>query len=165
MSIGENIKRIRTEKGLTQKELGKLCGMADSAIRRYENGGANPKIETLQKIAAALHVNTYDLRNDFRSFEANIIEEHPLLAAAKRTGNLNNDLFEDFKERTIIKKLDITKDKQELLFEYNKLNKVGKKEAIKRTQELAEIPKYRKEEDTETDEATEQDPTNRPAQN
>ena len=35
MSVGENIKRIRKEKGLTQKQLGELCGLADSAIRRY----------------------------------------------------------------------------------------------------------------------------------
>ncbi len=35
MTIGENIKRIRKEKGLTQKQLGSLCQMADSAIRRY----------------------------------------------------------------------------------------------------------------------------------
>lgn len=54
MTIGEKIKSARLSKKLTQKQLGKLCGMADSAIRRYELGGANPKIETLQKIADAL---------------------------------------------------------------------------------------------------------------
>ncbi len=43
MTIGENIKRIRKEKHLTQKELGHLCGMADSAIRRYELGKSTPK--------------------------------------------------------------------------------------------------------------------------
>ncbi len=43
MTIGENIKRIRKEKGLTQKQLGSLCQMADSAIRRYELGKARPK--------------------------------------------------------------------------------------------------------------------------
>lgn len=54
MPTGTKIKEIRKQKGLTQKQLGDLCGMADSAIRRYENGNANPKIETLQKIADAL---------------------------------------------------------------------------------------------------------------
>lgn len=61
MSIGENIKKIRLQKGLTQKQLGELCGMADSAIRRYENGRANPKIETRQKIATALGVSLAEL--------------------------------------------------------------------------------------------------------
>lgn len=60
-SIGQNIKKIRLNKNMTQKQLGDLCGMADSAIRRYENGGANPKIETLGKIAQALNVSIGDL--------------------------------------------------------------------------------------------------------
>lgn len=61
MPTGTKIKEIRKQKGLTQKQLGDLCGMADSAIRRYENGNANPKIETLQKIADALGCDILDL--------------------------------------------------------------------------------------------------------
>lgn len=56
MSVGSNIKQLRQNKGLTQKELGDLCGMADSAIRRYENGPSVPKLSTLNKIANALCV-------------------------------------------------------------------------------------------------------------
>ena len=48
---GDMIRKYRTEKGLTQKKLGELCGIADSNIRKYESGNQNPKIETLQKIA------------------------------------------------------------------------------------------------------------------
>ena len=54
MPTGTKIKEIRKQKGLTQKQLGDLCGIADSNIRKYENGKQNPKIETLQKIADAL---------------------------------------------------------------------------------------------------------------
>ena len=57
MPTGEKIKEIRKKRGLTQKQLGDLCGMADSAIRRYENGRANPKLETIKKIATALDVS------------------------------------------------------------------------------------------------------------
>ena len=74
-SVGEIIKKLRIERGLTQKQLGELCEMADSAIRRYENGRANPKIETLQKIANALNVNVSELRNDFQIFKDNIVDE------------------------------------------------------------------------------------------
>lgn len=56
MTVGEKIQAIRKEKGLTQEELGKRCGMEDSAIRRYELGKANPKIETLQKVSIALGI-------------------------------------------------------------------------------------------------------------
>lgn len=54
MAVGENIKKFRKEKGLTQKKLGEKCGIAESNIRKYENGKQNPKFETIQKIASAL---------------------------------------------------------------------------------------------------------------
>lgn len=58
-TIGEKIREIRVSKGLTQDALGKKCEpqMADSAIRRYENDRAFPKIETIQRIAKALEVS------------------------------------------------------------------------------------------------------------
>lgn len=61
METGERIRAIRTEKGLTQKELGERCGMVDSAIRRYESGRGNPTQKTLIKIAKALGVHLRDL--------------------------------------------------------------------------------------------------------
>lgn len=61
MTVGERIKAARKAKGLTQKELGEACGIAESTIRRYELGKLNPKYETLQKIAEPLGVNFLDL--------------------------------------------------------------------------------------------------------
>ena len=46
---GDMIRKYRTEKGLTQKKLGELCGIADSNIRKYESANQNTKIETHQK--------------------------------------------------------------------------------------------------------------------
>lgn len=61
MSIGENIREARGRKGLTQKQLGERCGMADSAIRRYESDRGNPTIETVKRIAKALEVDPFSL--------------------------------------------------------------------------------------------------------
>ena len=61
---GDKIRKLRKEKGLTQKQLGELCGIADSNIRKYESGKQNPKLETLQKIARALDVPITALRAD-----------------------------------------------------------------------------------------------------
>lgn len=58
MSIGTRIKSLRLEKGLTQKQLGDLCGMADSAIRRYESDKGNPTEKTINRIADALGVSS-----------------------------------------------------------------------------------------------------------
>ncbi len=63
MTISENIRRIRKERGLTQKQLGALVGSSEAYIRAYESGRRNPKPSTLEKIANALDVNTAALDN------------------------------------------------------------------------------------------------------
>lgn len=61
MTTGEKIRAARKRKGLTQKQLGELCGIAEPTIRRYELGKLNPKMETLIKIAEPLGVNWDEL--------------------------------------------------------------------------------------------------------
>lgn len=61
MTVGENIKRIRKERGLTQDELGNLVNLSGVAIMRYEKGQREPRQDTLIKIAKALGVHLRDL--------------------------------------------------------------------------------------------------------
>ncbi|MCL2204898.1 MAG: helix-turn-helix domain-containing protein [Defluviitaleaceae bacterium] len=56
MTIGDKIKFLRTKRGLSQSALGKLCGIADANIRKYESGKILPKYDTASKIANALNV-------------------------------------------------------------------------------------------------------------
>ncbi len=49
--IGKNIKKIRTVKGLNQTEFGKIFNLTRGSIGSYEEGRAEPKIETLKEIA------------------------------------------------------------------------------------------------------------------
>lgn len=62
MTTGEKIKQIRLRKGLTQSELGKRCGMADSQIGVYERGESIPRVATLSRIAEALDVDLTALK-------------------------------------------------------------------------------------------------------
>jgi len=64
MTIGEKIKQVRLRENLTQKQLAEKCGMADSAIRKYESGKITPKFETAKKIADALNIRPLDLYPD-----------------------------------------------------------------------------------------------------
>ena len=63
MTIGENIKRIRIQRGLTQSELGHLLKISESTVRGYELGIRNPKHQKLEAIAYALGVNVEVLTN------------------------------------------------------------------------------------------------------
>lgn len=61
MVLGERIKRIRTFRGLTQRELGLKLGYeersADVRVAQYESGYRVPKKDTLMEIAQVLNVN------------------------------------------------------------------------------------------------------------
>ena len=61
MVLGERIKRIRTFRGLTQRELGLKLGYeernADVRVAQYESGYRVPKKDTLMEIAKILNVN------------------------------------------------------------------------------------------------------------
>lgn len=61
MIQGDNIQKLRKEKGFTQAELAKEAGLSEISIRKYENGDRKPKIETLRCIANALKVPLYEL--------------------------------------------------------------------------------------------------------
>lgn len=56
MSIGEEIRRIRKEKGLSQSDLAALLGVSQQMIGLYETNKRTPKYETIQKIAKKLEV-------------------------------------------------------------------------------------------------------------
>lgn len=59
--IGENIVRIRSERSMTQTELGKRIGQPRSNMNRLEKGNQNPSILLLQEIADVLGVPVKDL--------------------------------------------------------------------------------------------------------
>lgn len=44
----------RREKGITQKELSELTGIAQGDISKLESGNANPSVKTLKRIASAM---------------------------------------------------------------------------------------------------------------
>lgn len=54
MSIGENIKRLRRDKGLTQGELASLSKLGLNMISKLEGDKTDPKLTSLYKLIGAL---------------------------------------------------------------------------------------------------------------
>ena len=52
--LGEQLKKIRTAKGLSVSELARRAEVSKSMISQIESGHANPSVETMQAIARAL---------------------------------------------------------------------------------------------------------------
>ena len=57
MSIGSNIKQLRTLYGLTQEELANRCDLTKGYISQIENDLTSPSISTLTDILSALGTN------------------------------------------------------------------------------------------------------------
>jgi transcriptional regulator with XRE-family HTH domain len=61
MLIGERIKAIRESKHLSQGDIEKRTGLLRCYISRVENQHTTPAVETLEKFARAMGVETYQL--------------------------------------------------------------------------------------------------------
>lgn len=61
MSLGNNLKKTRINKNLTQKELAEKSGITRESIGNYERGDRIPPADILEKIATALGVSLQSL--------------------------------------------------------------------------------------------------------
>ncbi len=144
MSIGENIKKIRKSKGLTQKELGELLGKTQQFIAKLEKDMHSPNFATLHKVANALDVYISDLIGggvDLPYDWENIANDNGIAPPNDFDGTPE----EWFKAVNTIHKegLEESSDpKYYLGFHFDKLNITGKWEAVKRVEELTELKKY-----------------------
>ncbi|WP_061317520.1 helix-turn-helix domain-containing protein [Clostridium botulinum] len=140
VEIGKRIKNRRKDLGFTLKEIGDKVGVASSTIQRYESGAITQyKLPVLESIAKAINVNPVWL----------------IKKEAKMETDIPDDIFikqyqDDIEKNTIrttinLKNFDVLSTKNQenkLLSIFNKLNEIGKNEALKRVEELTEISKY-----------------------
>jgi transcriptional regulator with XRE-family HTH domain len=59
--LGENLKKIRTEKGITQIEVARRLNVDRSFVSNIENGKNNPTLSTITSLAKVLNVSTSEL--------------------------------------------------------------------------------------------------------
>jgi transcriptional regulator with XRE-family HTH domain len=58
IKLGKNLKRIRTEKDISQGDIARALDVGRSFITNIENGKTNPTLATIAKIAKVLGVPT-----------------------------------------------------------------------------------------------------------
>ena len=64
VTIGDNIRKYRKKKNLTQKELGDIVRISNTYLSDMEIGRTNPSIKTLKRIAKGLEFSYVDLLRD-----------------------------------------------------------------------------------------------------
>lgn len=125
-TIGERLKSLRKEQGMSQKTLGELLGVSQQMITQYETGKRTPKLDTIKNIAKVLDVSVNNLLADGEyEFIENLKEK------------LNDERYEYLKNS---RKPEYY---ESLLFDsFSKLNTAGKKKSIEQVELLTKIPEY-----------------------
>lgn len=164
MNIGDRIKEARKTAGLTQTQLAEKIGVATITIRQYELGKRQPRIEQLRKIASALGLYISDLvdgtKEGWKSLDVSTAFEE---VSEKTKVEIEKDVdiahtiaaVIEYQNETV--SIHIGEDGYEhlrdamwafvdIVNDYNKLNAVGRNEALKRIRELTFIPEYQRKE-------------------
>jgi transcriptional regulator with XRE-family HTH domain len=63
-ALGETIRRLRLERGVSQERLAELAGIHENHLRRVELGQANPTYLVLLQISDALEIPLLELLAD-----------------------------------------------------------------------------------------------------
>jgi transcriptional regulator with XRE-family HTH domain len=59
--LGRNLRAAREKLGLTQEQLSDLSGVQAGEVSRIERGQRDPRVSTLERLAAAVEVEPGDL--------------------------------------------------------------------------------------------------------
>lgn len=95
MAIGNQIKQAREQKRMSQNELAKRAGLAQSTLSYIESGEKSPTMDTLQAIAVALG---YDQVSAFLGQEEprpSVIRDEELKFALFGDPHIDDDIMED----------------------------------------------------------------------
>ena len=59
--LGKNLKRIRTEKDISQVDVARLLGVSRGFVSNIESGKTNPTLATIVRLANAVGVSSNEL--------------------------------------------------------------------------------------------------------
>ncbi|TCS78349.1 transcriptional regulator with XRE-family HTH domain [Muricomes intestini] len=121
--IGDRIKELRKDKGMSAKETAKELNIKYPTYSNYENNNRTPDYKTLVKIAEYYGINPRQLALP------------PGWKISEKDGVSI--------ERVNVEQIDDI-NRQKLLYNYEKLNESGKKEASKRVWEMTRLKEYQK---------------------
>ena len=90
--MGEKLKTLRTEMGLTQTQVANRVGVVVSAVSAYESGMRYPSYKVLIKLAALYHVSTDFLLgvSNTRSIDVSGLSEEDIAVLQKLSDTIRN---------------------------------------------------------------------------
>lgn len=77
MSLGENLQRLRKEKGLSQEDVAQKLFVSRQSVSKWENGNAEPGVDNLKALAELYGVTLDELMENGPAEGFQFIEEKP----------------------------------------------------------------------------------------
>ena len=139
--FGENLRKIRIERGMSQEELAAFLGTSKQVISRYETAQRTPKVSTVAEYAEKLGVRIATLTGDpMDSIRAAYSPDSPVAQKLREIGE----------QLTPIQHPEPDPDRQELLDIYDRLNERGQADLLKYARYLNADPDMRKDDASNT---------------
>lgn len=91
--LGENLKRIRTEKGVSRKDLAAAIGIDESSYGKYERGERNLPADKIYNLAIALNCSVADILGDNPNAESGKVFEYRLQRAYQMARDFLDSLY------------------------------------------------------------------------
>lgn len=136
----DNLKRLRKEKGFTQKELAILLDVTQGTIYFWENGRNFPHHLKILGLITLFQCSAADLMGD----DIDKIPERAAAALDPGSKNVDMSIFISDSIKKISKNsVELTKQEKSLIDLYNTLTNEGKEKVIDYASDLAENPKYK----------------------
>jgi len=115
MDFGNNIKELRTKKGMTQKDLANVLNVTAQAVSRWENNEVEPSISTINQMAELFECSIDELFGKAKKEEI------------KTDDNIINNVEEEKEEKVIQVKTNIAICNRcnKPLYEPNEIKRIG----------------------------------------
>lgn len=83
--LKDNLKKERLKNGLTQAQVAERLGVSQAQYARWENGGRNPKYETIKKLADIFNTTMETLNGRYDGIEeiVKLLNEYDLTVEDK----------------------------------------------------------------------------------
>ena len=149
--VGKNIAVVRKLRGLTQQQLANKLGITQSAVSKFEVHGDKIHRSTLAKLGEVLEVdpvllNFKDLNDKGGQYHDAIVHAIKTYAPEDQYQELVFDIDYEIEQRRIgmYTGSAVSPEEAEVIDLFGKLNTNGKREAVKRIEELTQLAQYRK---------------------
>lgn len=165
--IATQIKQLRLNAKMTQKELATRLGVSQNAVFNWENGKREPSAETIEKIAFIFDVlpeqimgwdREYaeigakidaitEIADEARRGERALSDEQARRALSFVANLMREELDLERKIDNSRQNFNLLRNDNEVLNLFHTLNETGQNKAIEQIELLIKIPEYRKEPD------------------